>query len=145
MRARKPTTEVVEGIAITTPFTPIRTDRHPPLRRENAFPPCAPDEAETYDPFEARRVPRFAGTPQTSSRRRRTDAPQWITAVEKRETKSPDQTPQKKKPPPPPPRPRKRRKRNTHPGPAGPEFDGREGEGDYVALTNGERVFVHGH
>jgi hypothetical protein len=38
---------------------------------------------------------------------------------------------------------KKRRKQNTPLGPAGPAFDGREG--DHVVLTNGERVFVHEH
>ena len=112
IRARKPTTEVVEGITIATSRTPIRTDRRPPLRRENALPPCPPDEAETYDPFEGESL----------------DSQGLPTPVVTEEEA-------------PPPRPRKRRKRNTPLGPAGPEFDGREG--DHVMLTNGEIVFVH--
>ena len=123
IRARKSTTDVVEGIAITTSYTPIRKDRRPPLRRENALPPCAPNAKRSRNvrPIR-RRVLRFAGAPQASSHRRRTDASQWITAAEKRSRQASSHRTQKNKQAPPsalrasrraPPQVRKRRRRDT--------------------------------
>jgi hypothetical protein len=94
----------------------------PPLRRENALPSCAPDEAEVHDPFEGESLD-SQGLPKPVV----TEEEQvLLNGLERlrNEVTRPDTTEEEVPRPP----PRKRRKRNTPLGPPGPEFDGREGD-----------------